>query len=142
MKYVYQGASIECDSAEIVSRKILLSSFQEVLNVGRCKKYNCSRNSEARITAELNPKEPLYSETSHLDLNDKLEAENIIVFVNQSNQLKIEKIDNSHRHNAQQANTSGYTYAEITMQFPNFPELKDPRQVKPAPKKLGEGKNK
>ncbi|MEP7169126.1 MAG: hypothetical protein ABI855_07110 [Bacteroidota bacterium] len=142
MKFVYQGASIECESAEIISRKILLSSFQEIPNVGRCKKYNCTRNSEATITKELNPKAPLYSETSHLNLGDMLEAENIVVFVNQANNLKVIKIDNTHRHNAQQANTNSFTYAEITMQFPNFTELKDPKQVKPAPQKLGKGKGK
>lgn len=139
MKYVYQGASIESDSANIVSRKILLSSFQNIPNVGNCKKYNCSRNSEATIVKELNPKLPLYKTTSHLDLNDMIEAENIVVFVNQTNQLKIGKIAKSGRHNAQEANTNGFTYAEITMQFPNFALLKDPKQIKPPPKKLGKG---
>jgi len=136
MEYIYQGASIECDGAEIIFRKITLGSLINLRDVGLCRKYSCERNSESTIEKELNPKNPVYSETSHLDSGDKLKAESIVVYVKKCTQIKIQKIDKSHRHNAQQANSDVYTYATISEMFPNIKILNDPIQTFPPPKVL------
>jgi hypothetical protein len=136
MEYIYQGATIECDAAEIISRKINFGALISLPDIGVCSKYTCERNSETTIQKELNPKNPLYKEQSHLDCDDKLTAENIVVYIRKNSKIKVEKIDNTHRHNAQKANSKHYTFAEITMIFPNIKELKDIRQIPPTPKML------
>lgn len=143
MKYIYHGASIECEGAEIVSRKINVGAIVDLPNVGVCRKYSCERNSETAVKKELYPKVPLYKNTSHLDLADELAAETIVVYVRKTSPLRIQKIDNTHRHNAQEANSNCYTFCEIAVIFPNITVLKDPRQQLPTPKKLlSEVKNK
>jgi len=136
MEYIYQGASIECDAAEIISRKINYGALISLPDIGICSKYSCERNSETTIQKELTPKNPIYRSQSHLELGDKLTAENIILYIRKSTKIKVEKIDNTHRHNAQAAYSKCFTYAEITMIFPNIKEIKDLRQIPPPPKKL------
>ena len=136
MEYIYHGASIECNGAEIVSRKINFGSLINFPDIGLCRKYSCERNSESTIEKELNPKNPLFKKTSHLDLGDKLKADSIILYIKKSPQIKVHKIDATGRHNAQQANSDVYTYGEITEIFPNIKIIRDPIQVLPPPKKL------
>lgn len=136
MEYIYLGASIECNGAEIISRKINFGALINLPDIGLCRKYNCARNSESTIEKELSPKNPVYKETSHLDLGDKLKADSIVLYIKRATQIKVHKIDNTHRHNAQQANSDVYTFAEISEMFPNIKILKDPIQTFPPKRKL------
>ncbi|MCK9412118.1 MAG: hypothetical protein M0Q53_07435 [Prolixibacteraceae bacterium] len=136
MEYVYKGASIECDGAEIISRKINFGSLVNIPDLGNCRKYSCERNSETTIEKELTPKIPIRRGTSYLDLGDKLKADSIVVYIKRASNIKIHKIDKSHRHNAQLANTDVYTHAEITEIFPNMKILNNLIQTFPPPKKL------
>jgi|GEM_PF-2663451 len=138
MEFVFQGASIECDSAEIISRDIKASSFVNLPEIGNCQKYNCKRNSEAKILEELEPKRALYKPGSHLDKDDTLKSEDIVIYINSLKSVKKEVIPFSHRHKAQKTITKCFTYAEISLQFPNIQALKDPRQVPAIPDELEE----
>lgn len=132
-KCVHDGSAIECQSAEIVARKIVVSSFMEIRNIGRCFTYKCSRNSEAVITKELNPKEARHNLNSNLNLDDKVEGENLFLAINDKRGLKITKSKHTGTHNAQFFSTKDYTYAEISRQIPNIPPLIPPIVFNPAP---------
>lgn len=136
MEYIYSGASIECNGAEIISRKINFGALISLPDVGLCRKYSCERNSESTIQKELDPKNPVYKKTSHLDFGDKLKAESIVLYINKTTNIRIQKIDKSHRHNSQKANSNVYTFAEISQTFPNIKTLKDPIQRFPPERKL------
>ena len=124
-KHTFLGASIECHGAEIISRKILYSSYIEILNIGKCKTYKCTLNSEATIHKELpHPKTPKYKETSCITEGDIIEGENITLFVNNDRNIKISVINHSGSHKAQQSNTNCYTYAVITLQCKGIPALR------------------
>lgn len=131
MKIVNEGASIECLGAEIISRKFTRNSLILIPKVGKCMKYKCSLNSEAIILKELDPKEPKYNEASFLSINDMIEAENIVVYVNQIKNLKFTLINHSGRHKAQQSNTNTFTFAQITKQFPNLPKINTIKEISP-----------
>lgn len=136
MEYIYQGASIECKGAEIISRKINFGALVQLPDIGVCRKYSCERNSESTIEKELVPKNPLYKTTSHLNLGDTIKADTIVLYIKKATQIKVSKIDNTHRHNAQQANSNVYTFAEITEMFPNIKIIKDQLQAFPPEQKL------
>ena len=122
MKFVHEKCSIECEAANIVSRKILRNSFIEIKAVGKCTTYKCKLNSEASITKEIqNPKEHKYKKTSQLNAGDKFECEELFLAVNTHKALKIEIVNYTGRHKAQVTNTDHYTFAEISRQFPNIP---------------------
>lgn len=133
MKCVHNGSAIECKSAEIIARKIVASSFMEIRNVGRCFTYKCSRNSEAIVTKELDPKEALYNLNSNLNLNDKVEGENLFLAINDKRGIRIEKTNHTASHKAQKINTKEYTYAEVSRQIPNIPLKNPPIVFKPVP---------
>lgn len=136
MEFVYLGASIECDGAEIISRKINFGTVVNLQDVGMCRKYECNQNSESTIEKELSPKNPVYKNTSHLDLGDKLSADTITIYTKKITSLKIDLVNQSHRHKAQITNSKVYTFGQIDEVFPNQKILNDPRQKLPAPKKL------
>jgi hypothetical protein len=123
MKLVYDGSSIECNSAEIISRNIYPSAYMEIKSIGKCMTFKCKQNSEAKILSELNPKSPIHNANSNLNLNDKLECQDLYLATNNRRQPKIKVINYSHTHKAQIFYTDKYTYAEISRQIPNIPEL-------------------
>jgi hypothetical protein len=128
MEFFRQGESIECDSAEIISRDIKVGSYIDVPNIGKCTKINCKRNSEAKILQELNPKKAIRNPASKLNLGDTIKGENLTVYTKGSLH-GYQVINKSGRHKAQQAYTKGYTYAEISLQFRSIPLLNAPRQI-------------
>jgi hypothetical protein len=128
MEYIIEGASLECLHAEVVSRDIKLSALVDVPEIGKCRKYNCKRNSKASILEELNPKKPIINLNSRLNIGDSIKAEEIVILLNNLRTLKIEVINLSGRHKAQKTETNCYTHAEITMQFPQIGEIKDENQ--------------
>jgi len=136
MKQVHYNSSIECLSADVISRKIMPSSYMEVKLIGKCRTYKCSRNSEAKILKELDPKKPYCNLNSALDLNDRIEAEDLFLAINSSKSVKITLVNHSGRHKAQNFVSEFYTFAKISKQFPNIAELKpqkiliEPIQVK------------
>jgi hypothetical protein len=132
MKLVFDNSSIECLSAHIVSRKIIPSAFIEIFAVGKCLTYRCSRNSEATILKELVPKRCYFNINSYLDLNAKIECENLYVVVNKSKPYKYDLINHSARHKALQMITNEYTFAKITKQIPNIPQAIPPVEFKPV----------
>lgn len=123
MKIVYDNCSIECSSAEVISRQIIPSSFVELNKVGKCLTYKCKRNSEASILKELNPKEPIINKNSYLDIDVKVECESLFVAVCKSKPYKIDVINHSGRHKAQYMKTDEFTFAKISKQLVNIPQL-------------------
>lgn len=99
-------------------------------NIGNCLVYKCSKNSEAVIKKELNPKEAIHNQNSALDLEDMLEAENITVAMQARRGPKISKVGaHSHRHNAQTCKSDNYTFAMITKQVPGNPFAIPPHEI-------------
>lgn len=135
MKVVHQNYSIECLSAEIISRKIVPSSYISIDNVGKCFTYKCSRNSEAVIKKELSPKEALHNEYSLLSIDDKLECCDLFVAVNKNKPYSYTKINHSGRHKAQTFTTKEYTFAKISRQVQCIPDLIPPASFKLIEKK-------
>ena len=129
MKHVYYNSSIECNSAEVISRKIMPSSYMEIKKIGKCRTFKCSRNSEATILKELEPKKPSYNENSSLNLNDKLESEDIFLAVNCKKSIKVELLNYSGRHKAQTFTTEHFTFAKISKQFPNIAQLNPQKTI-------------
>jgi hypothetical protein len=136
MEYVYNGAAIECSNADIISKKIEPGSIISVPNVGVCRKYTCTRNSEAFIIKELRDKKKKVNPKAHVDLNDSLRAENIVVFVKSTKTLSKEKCPYTGRHNTQYMSAPYFTQAEITRQFHNVKSLVDTKQIAAAPLKI------
>jgi len=136
MEFFYTNASIECANAQIITRKIVPSSFSNIKNVGRCSIYSCSRDSSAEIQKELDPKQPRNRALSHLDHGDMIKAKDIIVYVNDLKRLNCDVQHHSHTHKAHEATTKYYTFAQITQPFPNLLPLKNPKQIPPTPLKL------
>jgi hypothetical protein len=130
MKYVVHGSSIECAQSEISSRDIKLSSLVDIPNVGKCRKYKCKRNSDAKILASLNPKKFIYKENSHLEINDSLSAEEIVIIINDLTTLDKTLINKSGQHKAQLMTTNCFTYGEITLQYHFLKSINDPNQFK------------
>lgn len=142
MEYVILDASIECNGAQITARKIVRQSILNIPNVGQCKKYKCSRNSEAKIIKELFPKEHIINERSALNLGDEIRADTITLFVNNIKDSTLEKAPNTGRHNSQHGSTECFTHAIITTPFPNLKKVNDIKQVLPeAKKQLQKGKD-
>ncbi|WP_296687346.1 hypothetical protein [Flavobacterium sp.] len=129
MKHVHFNSSIECASAIIISRKITPSSYMVINKIGKCRTFKCSRNSEAVILKELDPKEAYHNIHSCLDLNDKLESEDIFLAINCKKSPKIELINHTGRHKAQACNTSEYTFAKVSKQFPNIADLNPQKNI-------------
>lgn len=118
-KCSYNGESIECSGAEVISNKITYSAVLKLDNVGNCASFiGREPKSEAKIISELSPKKPICNPLSKVDLNDDLEGEHILIAIRvaDSDKISIKKHDGG----GQKANTSAYTYAEITKQLPTI----------------------
>lgn len=109
------------------------SSFLEIKTIGKCLTYKCKRNSEATILKELDPKNAIVNSNSHLDLNIKLECENLFVAVNKNKPYKFDLINHSGRHKAQQMITGEYTFVKISKQIHSIPQAIPPIQFIPIP---------
>ncbi|MGE0932487.1 hypothetical protein [Peijinzhouia sedimentorum] len=131
MKLVHNNASIECESAEIISRKIIPSSFIELNNIGKCFSYKCSLNSEATIRKEISPKEPKVNENSLLNLDSKLECNKLFVAVKRNKPYRrLSVINFTGKHKAQSLITDEFTFAKITLQLSNIPILNPELKIK------------
>ncbi|MBC7475274.1 MAG: hypothetical protein H7263_13365 [Candidatus Sericytochromatia bacterium] len=130
MKLFHDNSSIECLAAEIFSKRIAPSSYMMVNNIGRCFVYKCTRNSEAIITKELDPKTALHNQHSALNMNDFLEGENITVALDTRRSPKVSKVGGfTHRHGTQNCSTKCYTFAMITKQIPGNPFAIPPLKI-------------
>lgn len=115
--YYKTGDCIECNSAEIIARKPVPSSFVKHPILGQLRKYTCERNSSAEIAQELNPKKSIYDPLSKLNMGDKIQAEKIIVYVANS-VIRFSVLGgHSGRHKSQYVKTKCFTYAKITFPF-------------------------
>ena len=128
-KYYSTGDKIECEAAEIYSRKITPSVFQNHPIIGRHIKYVCDRNASVEIKRELNPKVAIINKFfSHLDLNDQLYSESLYCLIKGIKPLPISKKSNfSGRHSVQLMNSNVYTFSEISRPFANIQGAIDKR---------------
>lgn len=116
-KHEYLGASIECEKSQIATRKI--SSPVLVVVIGkrgtdqhRLFKYKTTINGNAKIVEELNPKDALISDLSHLDLNDEIQGPIIEIYT--SKREKCTLVSNySNVHSIQSYDFKKFTYAKI-----------------------------
>jgi hypothetical protein len=129
MKEVFDNTTIECLSAQVISRKIIPSSFLNIPTVGKCFTFKCSRNSEALIIKELIPKKAIYNKNSILCCDTKLECELLFIAVNIKKPYRLSKINHTGRHKAQTFTTKEYTFAKISKQIHNIPLLDPPKTI-------------
>lgn len=130
MKLVHNNSTIECLSAKVISRKIMPGSFIDLPNIGKCFSYKCSRNSEAKILKELNPKEPIVNEFSALEIDDMLECENLYVAVTAKKPYKLDVINHSGRHKARTFESKEFTFAKVLLQHQNLKLLVPEKVIK------------
>jgi|SRR5690606_9429657 len=129
MKLVHNNHCIECRSAQIISRKIVPGSFLNLKSIGKVFTYKCSRNSEAIIRKELEPKVALYNKNSYLDLDTKLECDRLYFMVKAKRPYSQDLKNHTHRHKAQEILTDDFTYARIDVQLHNIPLLVPPATI-------------
>jgi len=115
VKYVAQEESIEGERVLVNTRKQIVqppvSKGGKILT-----KYLCSKNAQAEIKQELNPKIAIVKKASRLDLGDILEAHAIEVFTTQRLHFKKEANFTS-VHGIQTAECIRFTFAEISVPF-------------------------
>jgi hypothetical protein len=119
MKFIDTNACIECEGAEVITRKFIPNAYIQDASLGKLMKYKCDHNSEAKIVKVLSVSKKVKS--SHIKLGDLLEAEQIIVCIGSFRAPTIKIVKHTGRHNAQKANTSAYTFAQISRKFQNIP---------------------
>lgn len=114
--------SIECKSADVIALKI--EPCIRALNhpiIGKCIKYLCSRNGNATIKKELDPKKSLLKNpNAKLNIGDTINSVSFYVLVKG---LKVEAVEFngvfSGRHNCNAfTSNSDFTFAQITEPFP------------------------
>lgn len=120
------GESIECDSAEIIFRKIVPVKLVTLGSIKLLFKYECDRNSSVEIITELNPKvaiinmpAPPLKKGSNLEYGDKLSADGITFYYKSKTPIKIEVggEGRTSTHTGQCATTKTFTYAVIKIPF-------------------------
>lgn len=122
--------SIECEKADVISRKIIFKGFLNDPCLGYCTKYVCDRNSSAEIMKELNPKVSKCNPNSKLNLGDKLDCESLFVLITGFFKADPETINHSGRHKAQKVSTKKFTYAEITRPFEHIANAAEKKKLK------------
>lgn len=116
-KLVKLHESIECLSAEIVSRKFIWESIINHPDAGRCVKYKTDRNSWARNIRELDPKCAVISKESKLDLGDCLESDSLLILNGTLKKFNLQLVNQTSTHKAQSITTNHYTYVQIIKPF-------------------------
>lgn len=132
MKLVYDNTSIECAGAAIKARKLNRTSVFRINGIGVCLVYKSSRNSQATIIRELNPKKAYYNIHSALDLDDIVQAEDLTIYIHSVRCIiaeNLKKSKGSGRHNAQFYDTKDYTAAVICKQIPGIPAAQPLKQL-------------
>lgn len=110
--------SIECSAAYIIAKKIQISPLLNHPVFGKCIKSICTRDGEATIRRELNPKKSLINNSiSALNIGDKIVSNEFYVLVKGHRPPRLSKVRFSGAHNAQEFNTDDYTFAEIRKPF-------------------------
>ena len=128
MDFFKDGASIECERAEITTRKFCSPTLIKHPIIGRCIKIHCDRNSSAEIAKELTPKEYRISKASALNLGDTLKALKISVLLEGIRPPKgkdFELVNESGRHKAQKYVSQSYTHAVIVVPFSHIQHALD-----------------
>jgi len=119
MKYFGEHQSIECGGANVIAKKIVSSSPLNHEVFGKCLKYICTRDGEAEIVKELNPKKTqLTHPVSALNHGDKIVANSFYVLEKGLKARRLVKVKFSGAHNANKIITENYTFAEITKPYP------------------------
>ncbi|MCF8231501.1 MAG: hypothetical protein K9J27_04870 [Bacteroidales bacterium] len=128
MTYYRKNESIECKKSQIRTRKVIPQQPKKDPSIGLVIGYSCERNSIATIQKELEPKAPIKSEYSHLDLHDSIKGEKIRVLVQGIRRVKPKKEGGeTGTHSIQVMNTSTYTYAKISQPFKHIQDALDKR---------------
>lgn len=118
MELFIKPASIECDSAYVQAKLIL--SVKGIFSDGKIGTHcrcDCSRDGEAEIKKELNPKAAKKNIHSNLNLGDKIIGEKFTLCISGFRIPKKNKTNYSGRHNTNYFTTQCYTYAELTKPF-------------------------
>ncbi len=127
-EYYLLGDKIECLAADVFSKKITPSMPQNHPKIGLSLKYSCERDGSIEIIKELIPKKALISDTSHLNLNDKLSANSFYCLVKGIRPISKSKIGgHTGRHSSQFIKTNDYTFSEISKPFLHIQNAIDKR---------------
>lgn len=119
MIYHETGESIEAEKCNVIARKLNVSSYLDIQNVGKVLKYDGKLNCEAEIIEELDPKKFKYKLTSYLDSGSKLKAKDIFLYSKVFRKPPQQLINKSGRHKSQHYCFKKYTFAEIKTPLQN-----------------------
>ncbi len=132
MKLVYNNTSIECAGAAIKARKLNRTSVFRINGIGVCLVYKSSRNSQATIMKELDPKKAYYNTHSALNIDDIVQAEDLTIYIHSVRCIiaeNLKKSKGSGKHNAQFYDTKSYTAAVVCKQIPGIPPADPLKQL-------------
>jgi hypothetical protein len=114
--HVNQGDSIECRRSVVAVRKVSGPTFITMKGIDQNDyeffKYKSKIRAIVRIVESLDPKECIISESSFLDVDDRLEGDVVEIYA--TIQFDFQKISNfSHVHGIQGDSLNSFTYAKI-----------------------------
>lgn len=114
-----QGESVECNSAEILSRKFVPGSAVKLDGINFYVRYECDRNSSAEILKEVNPKKAKFNLKSNLNCGDKISADAITFYYQGLKKISIALGGNARTgtHTGQIIITKTFTYAIIKIPY-------------------------
>lgn len=117
-EYYNKDESIEGNDIQLVSRKFIFSGLHDISEIGRCIKYQCSRDSYAKVTKCLLPTEKQLKESSHIEIEDKICSKDIIAYHKGIRRIKESKQSGfSGTHSTGVINTKSRSIAKITHPF-------------------------
>lgn len=120
-KYYNKDDSIEGNDIQLVSRKFIFAGLYHISGIGRCIKYQCSRDSYAKITKCLLSTEKQIEKFSHIKIGDEVCSKDIIAYHKGIKPIKESKQSGfSGTHSTGVINTKSRSIAKITHPFENI----------------------
>lgn len=104
---------IESEKCEVIARKVVPNALFVDPVLGRCMKYDFSRNATAKILQSVDPKVTKKHALANLNVDDLLKAESIYALVSSFKKLKADVINESGRHKANYIIVPYFSFAQI-----------------------------
>ncbi|MDA3779809.1 MAG: hypothetical protein PF487_06275 [Bacteroidales bacterium] len=123
MDYYQAGESIECLSAEIISKRFNNGILKKHPKNGKTYMYyKTDRSGTAEILEEIECDEPLLDENAHTDKGDKLNGDKLEIYVDSKRRLKPVHIGgHTAKHGARKFITKVFTFAKIIKRYETIP---------------------
>jgi len=122
--YCFAGDSIECEKANLVFRKITPKLPPKPdSKLGTLYKFKLEIDGAAHIHEELSPKKALLDMTSHLEKDDCVKGNTLLLLTTNALKKTGYKIGKgSSKHSAQFFLNKYFTFTKIEKQYPTVPQ--------------------